>query len=549
MVFGISIDSIVAVLSLAIPAIAFAWEFVVVRRKRLGYRVQMDTLATDTAHAPGADVLARMHKNGRELQEPSFVLLRIENAGRKEIVESDYLAAEDDKTGIRVTFRQRQVVGMAVTELSQPELRDFFITHNAKGEPIETEGFGSGEEDGAGVIRLPKVKLNRKAHYKVLAVLERKTGRPGSEFPDPEFRADVSGRHDRWLGRFRSPSQLKLAATESHPFASKPALLLIGLLTAAVVIQSSVTLFFRPVPPPLDCVGGTLYLHGSTAFGPAVRRAAETYVSLCQGKGARIPIDDGTFLGSTPGLSALERAGKQAKLPGTTGLGDHIAFTDGPAEGSHPQVLSRPVAYSAYTLVVNKKAKVRNLSLAQIREIYAQKITDWSEVGGAPIPIKFVGRNRGSGTRTALVRRVLADANGRPGEVPPPTVNDCAKLTSENGSCEVESTQTLLQKVAEIDGALGYSEASSVSGAPDVVRLRIDQKQATLDGIEKGGYPYWQTEFAYTFGELPAGSIGAAFLQYLTDQGGKNILRRFGNRPCSETEYPLVCEPRDRFPG
>lgn len=41
----------------------------------------------------------------------------------------------------------------------------------------------------------------------------------------------------------------------------------------------------------------------------------------------------------------------------------------------------------------------------------------------------------------------------------------------------------------------------------------------------------------------PAGSVAAAFLRYLTDQGGKDILREYGNLPCSGTRYPLVCRP------
>ncbi|WP_262402806.1 hypothetical protein [Actinomadura sp. CNU-125] len=151
MSFGFEWDfgSIVAALSVVIPCIAFVWEFVVVRRKRLGYRVQMDTLATDTAHAPNADVLARMHDDGRPLDEPSFVLLRVENAGLTEIVESDYLTPQNDWTGIRVTFRDRRVVGLAVTELSQPELRDFFIAQ-VDGGSTEAAGFGISDEDGAG---------------------------------------------------------------------------------------------------------------------------------------------------------------------------------------------------------------------------------------------------------------------------------------------------------------------------------------------------------------------------------------------------------------
>lgn len=543
-------DSIVAILSVVIPLMAFVWEFAVVRRKRLGYRVQMDTVATDTAHAPSGGVLKRMRENGTELIEPSFVLVRIENAGWMEIVESDYLTPADDKTGIRVMFRDRRVVDMVVTELSQPELRDFFLTHAADG-TTETEGFGIGDENGAGVIRLPKVKLNPGAHYKVLAVLERKSGRLGDPFSEPVFRADVSGRHNRWFARL---ARFKLAQTESHTFASRPATVGIVLLATAVLAQAILTLFLREDPPPLDCVGGTLHLDGSTAFEPAVRKAAEKYMTVCGGKGAMILLGDGRFQGSTEGINALERAGKKleeenkkAGISSPIGLGDHITFTDGPAEGNHPQVLPRPVAYSLFTLVVNKDANVRDLTLQQIRDIYAGKITNWSQVRGAPIPIHLVSRHRGSGTRTALVERVLNN-KGEPLapriDVPQATVNDCAALERDKpGNCEVDNTQTLLQKVTEIPGALGHSEVSSAATVGDVIPVRIDHIPATLSGVEDGKYPYWQTEFAYTYGELPSDSIATAFLRFLTDQGGKDILREFGNRPCSDTEFPLLCEP------
>lgn len=97
--------------------------------------------------------------------------------------------------------------------------------------------------------------------------------------------------------------------------------------------------------------------------------------------------------------------------------------------------------------------------------------------------------------------------------------------------------------MTEIPGALGHSEVSSAATAKDVVPVRIDHIPATLSGVEDGKYPYWQTEFAYTYGEVPSDSIAAAFLRFLTDQGGKDILREFGNRPCSDTEFPLLCKP------
>ncbi|MFD0508191.1 hypothetical protein ACFQ0G_46270 [Streptomyces chiangmaiensis] len=245
-------SNVVAILSVVIPLLAFVWEFGVAGRKRLGYRVQMDTPATGAGHAPSANVLAGMRVDTRSLNEPSFVLMRIENAGWVEIGESDYLAPTTNATGIWVTFPQRRVVGMAVTELSDPALRSFFITEtradDGSTETREASGFGHGEQDGAGLIKLPKVMLNKGAHYKVLAVLERKPGTSG-DVPRPVFRAGVLGdghnRWFRWLGWF---ARLKMARTEAHLFASRPALLGIALLTAAVLTQASLTLFWREDP-------------------------------------------------------------------------------------------------------------------------------------------------------------------------------------------------------------------------------------------------------------------------------------------------------------
>ncbi|MGY5057172.1 PstS family phosphate ABC transporter substrate-binding protein [Streptomyces sp. 900105755] len=534
----LNFNNVVAIFSVVIPVLAFFWEFVVIRRKRLGYRLQMDTLATDTAHAPSADVLARMRDDGHELVEPSFVLVRIENAGWREIVSGDYLTPPDDKTGIRVLFRDRRVVGMAVTELSQPTLRHFFVT-TRDGRTQETDGFGKDWEDGVGVIRLPKVTLNPGAHYKILAVLERRGGSEHAPFPPPEFQAAVTGGMDHSFAWVRWLARLKLAHTESHTFASRPAVGGLVLLAAAVLVQASLTLFFPTKPAPLDCVGGTLYLSGSTAFAPAVTAAAKEYTKLCSAKGARIPIGDGTFVNSTDGVTRLEQAGADAGIKGDDGLGNHIAFSDGPSQGKHPQLLPRPVVYTLFTLVVNEDAHVRTLSLQQVRDIYAGKITYWSQVGGKPdLPVHLINRNVGSGTRNALEQRVLGNK-----PVPSAKVADCTALEDDHyGVCEVTGTDNLLQAVSRDPGGLGYSEVSSVPSG-NLVKLEIDGMPPTLVGVEQGTYPYWQTEYAYTYGEPPAGSIAAAFLRYLTDQGGKDILREYGNRPCSETRYPLVCRP------
>ncbi|MFJ9583127.1 substrate-binding domain-containing protein [Streptomyces acidicola] len=514
-------DTMVAVLSIAIPVLAFVWEFFVGGLKRLGYRIQMDTTATEAAQSADAGVLRHMQQNGATLTDPSFVLLRIENTGWTPIVTDDYLTPNDDPVGIRVRFPHRRVAGTVVTELSQPELRDSFAAG------------GFGVEEGNGVIKLPKVKLNRRAHYKVLAVLEREPGYEAETFPDPEVRAGVVGG--------QRGGRISMSKTESHVFASKPARAFMALLVVASVTQAVLT-FTRdePRPAPLDCAGGTLHLHGSTAFAPVVLEAAKQYQETCEAKGAKIvPTEAGDFEGSGDGLEALDAAGDKVKLPGSKGLGDRLTFSDGRAEGNRPRLLPRPVALSLFTFVVNKDTGVQNLTRQQLKDIYAGEITNWSEVGGNDVPIHLVSRRSGSGTRVTLVQRVL---DGR--QMPQTTVDDCTALDLDKyGRCEVGDTGTMLDKVATIPGALGHSEVGRADGREDLFPVRIDGQQATLEGVEQGTYPFWQTEYAYTFGEPPADSIAAAFLRYLANEVGKDVLRSHGNRPCSELEKPLLCEP------
>ncbi|MGC9437620.1 substrate-binding domain-containing protein [Streptomyces sp. WG5] len=516
---GFPWESVIAVLGLAVPVTAALWEFFLAGRKRLGYRVQMDTSARDsaTSSGPEAGVLQRMQWDGVGLHDPSVALLRIENVGWTPIVEEDYVAPANDTVGIRVRFPGRRVVGMVVTECSHTVLRDFFTPG--------TPGFGASD----GVIRLPKVKLNRRAHYKVLAVLDRVPTFTETDFPDPEVTAGI-------VGGVRGGTIKK---TEYYPFASRPVRWLLAVLVLVSVAQS-VSTFARgedAVAAPLDCAEGTLHLTGSTAFKPVLGQAAEQYVKTCPG--ARIPLSDSQFEGSVPGLDALAAAGDKEKPNGDEGLRNRLTFSDGPKSPGRTRLLPRPVALSLFTLVVNKDAGVQDLSLDQVRDIFAGKITNWKQVNGENLPIQLVGRHPGSGTRTTLQRQVLDD---RP--LPAVTTSDCTSMDmSRANRCEVGKTETLLNTVTQISGALGYSEVGLAGAHGSVRQVLIDGYPATLEGVDQGAYPYWETEIAYTYGEPPADSIAAGFLRYLADEVGKDIIRAKGHRPCSELDKPLVCRP------
>ncbi|RKN36890.1 PstS family phosphate ABC transporter substrate-binding protein [Streptomyces hoynatensis] len=509
-------DVVLAVLGVAIPIAAALWEFVFVGRKRLGYRVQMDTTASDEVHSAYAGALQQLRRTGGgRLVDPSFVLLRIENVGATLIDEQDYAALGADDIGIRVDFPGRRVAGAVVTELSHEFLRPCF-----EGE------HGMRVRDNA--ILLPKVPLNRSAHYKVLAALERDpavTTPPGRPFADPHVVGGVKG----------GVGSGTIRKTESHTGISRPAAALICFLVVLLVAQLLFSLNGREEAraAPGDCASGSLTLTGSTAFRPVLEAAAAGYEETCTD--AHIDVETRA---SGEGLEELNRAGEQAGPDGPAML----AFSDGPKEDGFTRLLPRPVAFSLFTLVVNEDIGVLDLTLDQIRALYEGTLGNWAEAGGPDQPVRLVSRGIDSGTRRTFERHVLGFR-----EPITATSDDCETLGAGAAGdvvrCEENETPDVLDEVASTPGAIGYAELGAATAHDGLRLLRIGGNAATLEAAVQGAYPFWETEYAYSYGDPPTDSLAAGFLRYLTDGVGKDIIRSPSQRPCAEMDNPLLCRP------
>ena len=97
--------------------------------------------------------------------------------------------------------------------------------------------------------------------------------------------------------------------------------------------------------------------------------------------------------------------GYQAIVDGTT----DILFCAGPsaeqmryAEEKGVELVYVPVGLEAFVFFVNEQHPVDNLTVEQIRKIYACDYTNWSEVGGPNRIINPVTRLEGSGSQTAF---------------------------------------------------------------------------------------------------------------------------------------------------
>ncbi|GAA2669494.1 PstS family phosphate ABC transporter substrate-binding protein [Actinoplanes palleronii] len=495
-----------------VPSVAAFYEFVLKGRKRLGYRLQMDTTTTNVAETdaelPGA--LLELQNHGVPLKHASLVLLRVENNGFTYIDTHDYVALDDDRVGIRFFFPNRKVVGTVVTELSNDSLRANFRDLRTSFRP-ETDRHPSG-----GVIELPKVPMNRLAHYKVLAALERVEGVTGEPGP-PTLEGDIKD------GRIQE--------TRSRPGPPRRAIALVGFLVVLVVAQLLV--FLRSNSgAPLDCATGHVTIYGSTAFEPIVQEAAGAYRDLCPGASFAFAM-----AGSGEGVAALDDRARAADP------GQFVAFSDGRKADGMPALTGRPISFFLFALVANPEAGVRDLTLAQVRDIYRGEITNWKAVGGKDLPIRLITRHRGSGTRAAFKERVLGDLVERPSDVDVCPRGDNGQWAGKSFACEVGDTGKLLVTVAGTAGALGYAEAGAAADKKNLITVRLDDHAPTVEEADANRYPFWETEYAYTAGEPAARSLSGSFLRFLTNQVGADILRSHGLRPCPELANPARCQP------
>ncbi|MFJ5227925.1 substrate-binding domain-containing protein [Streptomyces sp. NPDC088400] len=495
-----------AVLGLAASVGVVWYERRIPRRKRIGFRVQMDTpIGSDARNGGRGNVRLGLFDEFSDLSDATLVLLRIENDGFEGIAGDDYTSSE--RHGLTVVFSGRSIRGIAVT---QPANAVHLIEHFT---PI------AGLHHDGNTLYLPKVPLNRGQHFKVLALL---TG--GGVGGDVTV---TGGVRDGEVTPNRSTTP-----DDKPPLFSRPARLITVLFTVCVITLASIIVIRgSDVPSPIGCATGTLTVTGSTAFAPAAQKLGEGYEKACPGSDITVEPH-----GSTAGIRALDAAG--AKTLSAGGIPSVVALSDGPKPNGYPALRENPVAVSVFTLVANDRIPVKDLSLAEVRKIYRGEIRNWQDLDGPDLPILLVSRDANSGTREVFQRQVLERNE------PVNSSRDCRTKDDTSASvirCELDSTAQVLRTVARLPGAIGYTEPRSASATKGLHPLRIDGQSASIETIGTSGYPYREIEYAYTYGRPPADSLAASFVNYLSRGAGQDIVRDQGHFPCLTPEGLRLC--------
>lgn len=210
---------------------------------------------------------------------------------------------------------------------------------------------------------------------------------------------------------------------------------------------------------------------GSTTILPIAEQAAEQFKDAHPDTSVLV-----SGLGSSAGIEAVSA--------GTSDIGTSSRDLK-PEEGGRGLV-DTPIAYDGIAVIVNPENPVRGLTKDQLRDIFAGRITNWSEVGGEDRPIDLVNRDEASGTREAFKKIVMKDVSFDP------------------RAAVLPGTGQVRDVVARSAGAVGYISLGFVKPRftdVQVKALEIDGIEASENTVAAGTYPIARVLHFFTKGE------------------------------------------------
>lgn len=174
-----------------------------------------------------------------------------------------------------------------------------------------------------------------------------------------------------------------------------------------------------------------------------------------------------------------------------------------------------PIGRDPIVFVGGQDVTVRNVTGAQVLAIYSGRITDWSELGGEPAPIRAIGREVTDASRTAIGKHLHEFAS-----MP---LADSVKL--------VHLDPHMISLLDRYPTSLGFLNRSGLQACTTpVVHLAYDSIEPSAQNVADGRYPFW-TEFGLVYEPGRLTKAGQAFLDFITSPKGREVLLKYGITP------------------
>ncbi len=243
------------------------------------------------------------------------------------------------------------------------------------------------------------------------------------------------------------------------------------------------------MPSTAMALSGTLTLSGSSTVTPVAQLLKTAFIKL--NPAVRITISE-----SNSGQGRADAINGRAMI----GMSSSDPTTADKAKG----LVGTAFARDALTLIVNPHNVKRNLTFAQVQGIFAGKITNWSQVGGARAPIIVYGRVPGSGTYDFFKAQFMGN-----GAVP---FGRNVKQLATNG--------LVRNAVASNNNAIGYCSMAYVNST--VRGVSIGGVAPTRANAISGKYRFVRRLWWCTKG-APAG-LAKAYIAYSLTPAGQALV-------------------------
>ena len=238
---------------------------------------------------------------------------------------------------------------------------------------------------------------------------------------------------------------------------------------------------------------GKVTLAGSTSMEKLCEAMSESFMEKYSGINVTVE-----YTGSGAGIEALTQRSVDI---GNASRG----LKDGEKEKG---AVENIVAIDGIAVITDRANTVADLSSEQLAAVYTGEVTNWSELGGNDEVIVVIGREAGSGTRSAFEELLK--------------VEDAC-----NYAQELDSTGAVLAKVASTPGAIGYVSLDVVNDSVSAVSL--DGAPATEESILAGKYLLSRPFVMATMGEIEEqNELVKTWFAYVASEEGQDVIAELG---------------------
>ncbi len=178
------------------------------------------------------------------------------------------------------------------------------------------------------------------------------------------------------------------------------------------------------------------------------------------------------------------------------------------------------VGLDAVAIVTHPGNPIRKLSMAQLRDIFLGRVTNWSALGGQSVPIGIYIPDPSLATFEAVCTTVLGIPNPQ----------QCMQQMAKPAAPPFKSVDDLADAVAGTPGSIGFVGIVAKRNAR-ALQIETDcgsVHEADAFGVKAEEYPLARRYFIYAHPTRPLGQASQEFLRFMLSQDGQAALKDAG---------------------